>query len=114
MQQRSTRNTLIVAVPLPGRGRGGRLTRAEASRSEQQTELQAGGLQIIQALCAMNVVDRLAAFNSTRTLQQISSKFLHYDAIVPNGHRILLRDGKPSPARSCLRTGTRHGLLRVW
>ena len=41
-----------------------------------------------------------ATFNKDALFhKQINSKFPDHDPIVPNGHRVLLRDGKPSLAQ---------------
>jgi hypothetical protein len=64
---------------------------------EKQAEVQAGGFQIIQALRAMNLVDRFRHFHFDEDDtfdEQINGLITDHDPAVPINHRMLLRDGE--------------------
>jgi hypothetical protein len=68
---------------------------ARPTEVEKQAEVQAGGFQIIQALRAMNLVDRFHRFqfdDDDARDKQINGIFTDHDPIVPNDHWMLLRD----------------------
>src|SRR3977135_1836444 len=72
------------------------------AKVDQEAQVQAGRLQIIQALGAVNIVecsDRLQ-FNEHRTLdQQIDGVSSDINAIVSHHQAVLLRDRKAGLAR---------------
>jgi hypothetical protein len=68
---------------------------ARPAEIEKQAEVQAGGFQIIQALRAMNLVDRFHRFQfdeDDALDKQINGIFTDHDPIVSNDHWMLLRD----------------------
>src|SRR5271166_161693 len=72
---------------------------ARQSEVDQQTQPQARRFEIVQALRPMNLVerpDRLQLHQDRVLDQQVHGIFANHDAVIPNGHSMLLRDGKPS------------------
>jgi hypothetical protein len=64
--------------------------------------MQARGFQIIQALRAMNLVDRLGYLQLDEDHafdEQVNSIFPDHDPIVPNDHGMLWRHGEPRLAK---------------
>jgi hypothetical protein len=76
--------------------------KARLAEVEQQAEMQVRGFQIIQALRAVNLVDRLGYLQFDEHAvcdQQVNSIFPDLDPIVSNDHGMLLRDGEPRLAQ---------------
>ena len=64
--------------------------------------MQARGLQVVQALRSMDVVDCLGHFqfdNDDTLDKQVNSIVANHDPIVPNHHSMLLQDGEPGLAQ---------------
>ena len=76
--------------------------KARLAEVEQQAEMQTCGFQIIQALRAMNLVDRPGYFQFDEDHvfdEQVNRIVPDHNAIVSNDHAMLLRDGDSGLAK---------------
>src|ERR1700761_9776647 len=103
MEPQSTQNTqssqYCLRVPDPSLD-----LETKPAKVEQQTETQARGLEVIQALRAMNVIDRsgdLPFHKHDVFHEQVHGIVPDPGIVVPNDHAVLLRDPSPALRSSC-------------